>query len=157
MRKNPSSVLFDGVNMVLLWVIQLIINVLLVTFIFVWWRERALRKMVEPSTENLAVNVLHSPVGHWEKEILLYKKKNEDQLKTLSSLCEKAQAILTQHASEALSPSSEEEELRSLKLRAPFQTGGRSIPSVQELEIRKQAVKTEIPFDLRSLLRDQLS
>jgi hypothetical protein len=87
MRKNLSSVLFDGVNMVLLWVIQLIINVLVVTFIFVWWRERALGKSLEPSTENLAVNVLNSPAGHWEKEILSYKKKNEDQLKTLSIAC----------------------------------------------------------------------
>ncbi len=138
--------------MVLLWIIQLMINCLVVAFVLYSWRQAAHRTLHHSAASTADPNALL----HWEREILLCKKKTDDQLRTLSLLCEKAQAILGTDTE--VSPSREEEELKSIRAKGSFGASkGGAIPSVQELEIKKASLRTEIPLDLRKVLRDQLS
>lgn len=137
--------------MVLLWIIQLVINCLVVAFILHSWRQATRRTLVQPAAPATDSNALL----HWEREILLCKKKTDEQLRALSLLCEKAEAILGTDAQ--ISPSKEEEELKSIRSKISFGASKAAIPSVQELEIKKAALRTEIPLDLRKVLRDQLS
>lgn len=137
--------------MVLLWIIQLLINCLVVAFVVHSWRNATNRSLSHSLTPAVDSNALL----HWEREILLCKKKTDDQLKALSLLCEKAEAILGTDTQ--VSPSKEEEELKSIRSKGAFGVSKAAIPSVQELEIKKASLKTEIPLDLRKVLRDQLS
>jgi hypothetical protein len=137
--------------MVLLWIIQLLINCFVVAFVLHTWRQAANRKF----SHSVASPVDTSALLHWEREVLLCKKKTDDQLRALSLLCEKAQAILGTETE--VSPSREEEELKSIRSKVAFVDSKRMIPSIQELEIKKASLKTEIPLDLRKVLRDQLS
>ncbi|MBY0371548.1 hypothetical protein K2X33_12745, partial [bacterium] len=80
-------------------------------------------------------------------------------LKALSRVCDRAQAVLTRQETQNNfgPPSAEEEELRALRASPVRQQSASVIPSVRELEDRKQALRPRMAVDLRSLLRDQLS
>lgn len=136
-----------------LWIIQLFINVIVVIALVVRWRDRA--TVSAPADDGHSLGLARQ----WETDLTQYRKKTEDQLRFLVGLCEQAHSILMRHAQSAHpGPASlEEEELKALRqspLSAPVT---RNIPSVQELEVKKKAARAEIPLDLRSLLRDQLT
>ncbi len=138
-----------------LWIIQLGINLLFGIALFVWWKE----KLSTPAIVD-AVTVENKDLSlYWEKELFQLKKKSEERLRALATLCEQAQSILSRHAAEGsmLYASQEEQELKALRKEPLPKTPSESIPSVKELEVRKQSVRPQIPLDLRSLLRDQLS
>lgn len=144
-----------------LWVIQLFINLILVNSLFVWWKDRQARPLAEAQSAARAdLDALEAQARQIEKDAALYRRRMEEQLRFLTQLCEQAQAILMRHAADgvALSASLEEEELKALRDPASqLPRASTSIPSVQELEVKKQAMRPEIPLDLRSLLRDQLT
>lgn len=138
-----------------LWIIQLGINLIWVATLFVWWKERG-------STQSQLISErasqLEMQAAQWEQDAALLKRKTEDQLRFLVRLCEQAHAILLRHGSAGVATVSlEEEELKALRNQATDTSPARTIPSVLELEARKQSIRPEIPLDLRSLLRDQLT
>jgi hypothetical protein len=136
-----------------LWIIQLGINLIVVVALFVWWKERG-----TPSTGTQAMD-LAIQAQQWEHDAANLRKKQEDQLRFLIQVCEQAHSILLRHGGNGpIAPASlEEQELKALRNPPAAAALQRNIPSVQELEVRKQAVRLEIPMDLRSLLRDQLT
>lgn len=136
-----------------LWILQLGFNLVGAVSLIVWWKGRA-----AANTQPGALQDWDAQAQELEREVLLYRKKAEDQLRFLIQVCEQAHSILMRQAQqpEPSPVSLEEQELRALRA-APPVASSRSIPSVQELEVRKQAVRAEIPIDLRSLLRDQLT
>lgn len=139
-----------------LWIIQLGINLIGVMVLFVWWKERG----VQPNADLAErAEAWAKQVENWERESAILRKKTEDQLRFLVQLCEQAHAILMKHAPDGVvgAASLEEEELKALRNPPVPSAPKSSIPSVQELETAKRTLRPEIPLDLRSLLRDQLT
>lgn len=140
-----------------LWIIQLLINIMVVISLLVWWKERTplAGRSEAPFT---GLEHLEQQASLLEKDAATYKKKTEDQLRFLVQLCEQAHTILSRNAADAATSAAslEEEELRALR-KDSADASRKNIPSVQELEARKEAIRAEIPMDLRSLLRDQLT
>ncbi len=136
-----------------LWIIQLGINLMVVVALFVWWKERAIPLAGARGAE------WEMQTQQWEHDAAALRKRTEDQLRFLVQLCEQAHTILLRHNGDPsiAAASLEEQELKALRNPTIEPVLARSIPSVQELEVRKQAVRLEIPMDLRSLLRDQLT
>lgn len=131
-----------------LWIVQLAMNLAFALLLVFYRKERT-----------VAAAPAHSPVAEWEEELFTLKKKAEERLRFLVNLCEQAQQILLRHKENGISSkaSLEEEELRSLRSNPSQGAAYESIPSVQELEVRKQSIRPSVPVDLRTLLRDQLS
>ncbi len=136
-----------------LWIIQLFINVIVVIALVVRWRDSA--SVGAASQDGFSAGVSRQ----WEADLAQYRKKTEDQLRFLVGLCEQAHSILMRHAQDATpgTASLEEAELKAMRQSPVSHTVLRAIPSVQELEAKKKAARAEIPLDLRSLLRDQLT
>ncbi len=130
-----------------LWIVQLAMNLAFALLLLFYRRERTVIAPVQ------------APVRDWEEELFALKKKAEERLRFLVHLCEQAQTILLRHQENGIASkaSLEEEELRSLRAHPSQGAAYESIPSVQELEARKQATRPSVPVDLRTLLRDQLS
>lgn len=136
-----------------LWIIQLFINVIVVIALIVRWRDRT--EVTTPLDDGHTVGLSRQ----WESDLNQYRKKTEDQLRFLVGLCEQAHSILMRHAQTAQpgTASLEETELKALRQSPLSVPVMRNIPSVQDLEAKKKAARAEIPLDLRSLLRDQLT
>ncbi len=136
-----------------LWIIQLFINVIVVMALIVRWRERS------PVSAAVDDGLSSGLSRQWETDLSQYRRKTEDQLRFLVGLCEQAHSILMRHAQTAQpgTASLEEEELKALRQSPVAAAVTRNIPSVQDLEAKKKAARAEIPLDLRSLLRDQLT
>lgn len=141
-----------------LWIVQLMINISIVLVLVFRSRPRTAVTEEGVAVAESALIQIETNAELLEREVAAYRKKTEDQLRFLVHLCEQAHRILTKHSIEANTTASlEEEELKALRNRALPSAAQRAIPSVAELEARKAALRAEIPMDLRSLLRDQLT
>ncbi len=143
-----------------LWIIQAVLDLVMASLAFAVWKDRGSRQQVPEDFGSVELAAFQNQVSQFEKDALAYRRRMEEQLRYLSDVCEQAQGILTRntHNGAALSPSMEEEELKAMRLSSAYiARHGGPIPSVQELELRKAAIRPEIPMDLRSLLRDQLT
>jgi hypothetical protein len=143
-----------------LWVIQLVLNIFLLNSIFAWWKERKDSSFADlQSAVRADMEALETQARQIEKDAALVRRQTEDQLQVLNNICQQAQAILLRHSTDGvvLTPSLEEQELKALRDPLIELPRAGTIPSVQELQARKQAIRPEIPLDLRSLLRDQLT
>lgn len=138
-----------------LWIVQLVINALVVVAICLWLKER--NEIAETPAVSVEMPDWQELTRGLREESLALRRQVEGELKTLAGLCERTQSLVARQQAPAFSPSLEEEELRALKNHPVQHQPAAAIPSVHELEVRKQATRPQMPLDLRSLLRDQLS
>jgi len=138
---------------ILLWIIQIGVDLILVGAILFWLRERMIAKVHSSSDKfEVAMQLLEGRAKQLEMDSLVSREKVETQLERLTKICDEASRILSRETSQEanFTPTIEEFELKSA-LQAP-----QAIPTLEQIERTEQRLKTEIQFNLRSLLSDQL-
>jgi hypothetical protein len=144
-----------------LWIFQLAIDAVLVGLLIWQWKRPFLARSVNAPNDlaekiSVALSVLDEKVRTLEVETLQYRRKISDQLGVLNRICDDAAKILVRGGTQEVnfSPSLEELELKSA---VKLHDERSEIPTIAELEKTKTRLKSEVTFDLKSLLRDQLA
>ena len=148
--------------MIVLWILQVMLDVLLIITLALWWIERRRSLLARAADEKMRESLVEweTRVQRLEKELDEYREKLQTQLAAFTKLGEEARAILIkgQHRVTGFPPSQEEEELRALIAPIPVLTGvNQKIPTLQELEKSKERFKSNMLVDLKTLLKDQLA
>ena len=138
--------------MIFLITLQCFFDVALVYLAIQWLG--SLKKHSSLATQEISPStLLQEKSAEWELEIQKYREKFEESLKTLHGICEQANRILRQNKPLISLHSREENELKEASLEKPSQ----KIPSLEQIENTKIRLKSDIPIDLKTLLKDQLA
>ena len=143
-----------------IWITQITFDLFLVAGMAFWLFDRTRDRSARAANETRlteALGKVHDHSAQLEDEALHYRKTAEGQLRVLSRICDEAARVFnrTQFSEVSSTPSLEESELRAI-LKAPA-TQESKIPTLEQLEKTRRRLDSEINFDLRTLLRDQLS
>ncbi len=151
--------------MILLFTLQLLLDMALIAALAWWWLDRVNRTKDRVSSEQMndSVNQWEMRLRGFEEELADYRAKMQAQLAVLTKMGEEAKEILIRgrHRITAFPPSSEEEELRLIAGSAVTisseDLAHSKIPTLSEVERTRERLRSDLTVDLKTLLKDQLA
>jgi hypothetical protein len=146
--------------MTLFTVVQFLLDGAFVYFAYRLWQkvqkptDAAGNGEIKQETLKGVIDSLEQKQKDWETQIQTQKNVFDERIRSLNSICEQAGKILRQSrvAPGTCGTSKEENEIRET-ITAQIE----KLPSIQQIEQTRQRIKSDIPIDLRSVLRDQLA
>lgn len=137
--------------MELLLIVQGLLNLAVFAALLFWWRDRrALSHTLSESRLAESLRVLEIRTKQADTELVHYRTRMEELVRTMNSLCERAKFILSRSAK---ARESQELTMEELELRSPNE----NTSSIVAAKPPAAVFTSEISLDLRSVLRDQLA